>query len=112
MGDTAINVPVKVRSHELNQLHEFFPDVRDGLQQAGLDEAAEAVDRIYDEHVSGVTAAVSGGPYAAMVTMPAEDWKTTVRYIGRLSQTSEGLRAWWLQKKLVGRLDDRLEELD
>jgi hypothetical protein len=114
MGDTAINVPVKVRTHELNQLHEFVPDVRDGLRQAELDEAADEVARIYDEHISGVEREFTGDDqaFAAYVSMPANDWKTIVRFIGRLEHTSEGTRAWWLQKKLVERLRERLEEME
>lgn len=108
MGDTALNVPVKVRSHELNQLHEFVPDVRDELRKADLNDAADKVERIYDEHVSSVRYEKND----TYVSMPAEDWKTVVRNIGRLSRTSEGTRAWWLQTKLVDRLDDRLEELE
>lgn len=112
MGDTALNVPVKTRTHELNQLHEFFPIIEDGLREAELDEAADEVARIYDEHVSGIKPEPrEADDFAAWVSMPAEDWRMTMRYLGRL-RASEGLRVEWLQTKLVDRLEDRMEEMD
>jgi hypothetical protein len=112
MGDTALNVPVKTRTHELNQLHEFFPTVEEGLREAELDEAADEVARIYDEHVSGVSPQPrEAADFAAYVSMPAEDWRMTVRYFGRLRHV-EGLRSEWLRIKLVDRLEDRLEEME
>jgi hypothetical protein len=128
--DTALNVPVKTRTHELNQLHEFFPVVAEGLRDAELDEAADEVSRIYEEHVAGVnpepreavrspnapqsantTSSREADDFAAYVSMPAEDWRMTVRYFGRLRHV-EGLRSEWLRIKLVDRLEDRLEEME
>jgi hypothetical protein len=111
-ADSEIRVPIKARTHELNQLQAMLPDVRDGLAMADLDEAADEVDRIYTEYVEGVEAEYPEGPeFANYISMPAEDWRLTVRYLNRL-RAVEGLRVSWLQNKLVDRLRDRLEEME
>lgn len=112
MGDTALNVPVKMRTHELNQLHEYYPTVEEGLREAELAEAADTVSRIYDEHVSGIKPEPrEADDFAAYVSMPADDWRMTVRYFNRL-RSDEGLRVEWLQNKVVDRLEDRVEEFE
>lgn len=114
MGDTAINVPVRVRSHELCQVHEMVPDVEERLRSIDTEstiERADELNRIYDEHISGV----DGEPresdaFAAYLSMPADDWRSVVSALARVED--DGLRPQWLQKKLVNRLRDRMEELD
>ena len=110
MGDTAINVPVETRTHEVAQLHEFVPQMCGDLQEVGLDEAAAEVQRIYDEHISGVTADDrEDESFAAYTSMPADDWQVLVRHMNRLRSDK---RAEWLQMKLVDRLRDRMEEME
>jgi len=113
MGDTALNVPVKVRTHELQQVKTMIPNVADDLEQADLDEAAEEVQRIFDTHIEGIDAHYPEGPeFAAYLSMPVEDWRLTIRYLNRARRTDGKLRAQWLQSKLVDRVEDRLEELE
>lgn len=110
---SAINVPVKVRTHELNQVHEMIPQVEERLRSIGVDatvEQADELERIYDEHISGI----DGEPreseeFAAYISMPADDWRSVVSALARVD---DGLRPRWLQKKLVKRLRDRMEEMD
>lgn len=111
-ADSDIRVPIKARTHELNQLQSMLPDVRDGLELADLEEAAEEVGRIYTEYVEGVEAEYPEGPeFANYVSMPAEDWRLAIRYLNRL-RFEEGFRLSWLQNKLVDRLKDRLAEME
>lgn len=113
MGDTAMAVPVKVRSHELDQVKSETISVADGLEQADLTEAADELYRIYDEHISGVEKEYPEGPaFANYLSMPAEDWRLLVRYLNRARRSGGNLRIGWLQNKLVGRLEDRMEELE
>lgn len=112
MGDTAINVPVDVRTHELNQLQSWLPAIADELRAADITEGAETIERIYDEHVADV----GHGPNNSnlYVSMPQEDWRMTMRYLNRartLGRNGNDLRAHWLQTKLIDRLEDRLEEM-
>jgi hypothetical protein len=113
MGDTALNVPVKVRTHELKQTKTMIPNVADDLEQAGLDEAAEEVNRIYETHIEGIDAHYPEGPeFAAYLSIPVEDWRLTIRYLNRARRTDGKLRAQWLQSKLVDRVEDRLAEME
>ena len=133
--DTSINVPVKVRTHELQQAHDFIPRVAQRLRDIDADPAQEQADeleRIYAEHVEGVEATYpkgpegadsrgssassppeqgSGGEFAAYISMPADDWRAVVGGVARL-RGEEGLRSWWFRKKLVKRLQARLEEME
>lgn len=112
MGDN-INVPIKVRSNELRQAKDMMPAVSDSLTQAGLDEAAEEVDRIYESHISDVEATYPEGPqFAAYLSMPAEDWRMTIRYLNRARRDEGRTRVHWLQSKFVNRLNERMEEME
>lgn len=113
MGDTAINVPVEVRSHELTQIHEMVPAARDDLVDADNDDDAETVRRIYDEHIKGVEQSFSEDEsFAAYLSMPVEDWRMVIRYLNRTTRDEGRIRVHWLQEKLVTRLEDRLDELE
>lgn len=113
MGDTAMNVPIKVRTHELKQLHEMVPAARRHCEQAEMDEQADEITRVYDEHIANVEEAAGfDTSFRAHVSMPADDWRTTISSLGRVQRRDEGLRAWWLRKKLASRLRDRLEQLE
>jgi len=108
MGDTALNVPIRVRTHELEQLHGMVPEA---IQQIGTDEADE-LKRVYDEHIGQITAEYPEGPqFAAYVSMPIDDWRTVISGLNRARYESGRPRVHWLQSKLVGRLEDRSEEL-
>lgn len=113
--DTSINVPVKVRTHELQQAHDFIPRVAQRLRDIDADPAQEQADeleRIYAEHVEGVEATYpKGSEFAAYISMPADDWRAVVGGVARL-RGEEGLRSWWFRKKLVKRLQARLEEME
>lgn len=113
--DGNINVPVKVRTHELNQAHEFIPRVAERLGSIDVEHAqeqAEELERIYAEHVEDVEATYPEGPeFAAYISMPAEDWRTVVGATARLYD-EETLRVRWFRKKLVKRLQARLEEME
>lgn len=110
MGDTALNVPVKVRTHELQQVQDMMPAAAERLEQAELDDAAEQVNRIFEEHVEDIEPTYPEGPeFAAYLSMPAEDWRMTIRYLNRARGEAGRLRVHWLQNKLVTRIEDRLD---
>jgi hypothetical protein len=109
--DNDVNVPIKARTHELNQLQEMLPAARNIIAD---DETAEEVDRIYREHIDGLTPDYADAEYstfATYVSMPADDWQRTIRHLNHLRHR-ERLRVEWLQKKLVRRLRERLAELE
>lgn len=112
---SAINVPVKVRTHELNQAHDFIPRAAERLRAVDADPAQEQADeleRIYAEHVEGIDAHYPEGPeFAAYLSMPADDWRQVVGGVARLYD-EEGLRVQWFQKKLVKRLQARMAEME
>lgn len=112
---TSIPVPVKARTHELNQLQSMVPRAADRLQAIDAEavaERGEELDRIYTEHIQGVEAEYPEGPeFANYVSMPADDWRAVVSGLARLYD-EEGLRVQWLQNKLVDRLRDRMEEME
>jgi len=113
MGDTTMNVPVKVRTHELQQAKTMMPNVADSLEQAGLDEAAEEVNRIYESHIEALEPTYPEGPeFAAYLSMPTEDWRLTIRYLNRARRTDGKLRAQWLQSKILDRVEGRLDEME
>lgn len=104
MGDTAINIPIDVRSHEQNQLTEFIPKLVTRFmnrQTEQMESKSDELNRVYDEHIEGM----DGESY---LSMPIDDWRTL---ISSLSNVDDGLRGWWLQKKLVSRLRDKLEDI-
>lgn len=104
MDDTAINIPIDVRSHEQNQLTEFVPKLVTRFmnrQTEQMESKSDELNRVYDEHIEGM----DGESY---LSMPIDDWRTL---ISSLSNVDDGLRGWWLQKKLVSRLRDKLEDI-
>lgn len=108
--DSNVRVPIKVRTHEVNQLHEMLPEVVDRL--AAIEHPdAEDFEEMYEEYVSDVEITYPGAPqdesFAAWVSMPADEWRLLIRH----AQKYEDARAEWLQKKLMRRLSDRLEEV-
>jgi hypothetical protein len=107
-----MNIPVRVRTHELDQLQTMLPKVHGDLVAAERGEDATEIDRIYDEHVRGVEATYPEGPqFAAYVSMPVDDWQTALKHMTRLYRTEGRPRVNYLQTKLVGRLQDRTDEL-
>lgn len=106
MGNTALNVPVEVRSHELAKLHETIRGVITNLEDAEMDEAAVELSRVYEEHIEGIERDDSE---AVHVSMPPEDWRIAIRYLNRARENS--MRVGWLQSKLVDRLEKKMEEM-
>lgn len=112
---TSINVPVKFRTHELQQAHDFIPRAAELVGNVDTERAQETADeleRIYIEYVDGVEPTYPKGPkFAAYLSMPADDWREVVSALGRL-HGEEGERVRWFQKKLIDRLQSRLEEME
>lgn len=112
--DNSIPMPIKVRTQELNQLQSLVPRVVERLKDVGVEEVTERGDeleRIYAEYIDGVEAEYPEGPeFANYISMPVEDWRSVATAPSRLYD-EEGLRVQWLQKKLVDRLRDRMEEM-
>jgi hypothetical protein len=105
MGDTAINVPIDVRSHELQQVKEMGTSAVERLRSIELDDEADELSRVVDEHILDMP------DDADTLSMPADDWQTLVRHLHRL-RDEEGLRVWWLRRKLYDRLQDKQEALE
>lgn len=102
---SGINVPVELRSHEQFQLAEYVPKMEERLRERDLDEQADAVsDFTFTVDATDDVA----GQYASA---PAEDWEKVIQYLNIL-RPQEGLRVWWLRKKLAKRLARRLEEME
>jgi hypothetical protein len=115
MGDTAMNVPVEIRSHELRQLDHMVPQAADELEAVATDEnnladEANTLYRAYDEHIADMPATHSMGD--GYLSMPADDWRSIIRHLPRVEDEEGKLRVLWLRKKLVGRLRDRMDELE
>lgn len=108
--DDQINVPIKVRTHEIDQLQEMVPEVAERLE---VIEHADAEDfrEVYEEHIADLEATYPGAPedesFAAWASMPAEDWRLLIRHTRRWEDSREE----WLQKKLMNRLEERLEQV-
>lgn len=100
-----MNVPIELRSHEQKQLAEFIPRIEDSLRDSDLTDQADTVGdfSFTVDHTDEVA-----GKYASA---PAEDWAAVLQYLSIL-RPDEGLRVWWLQKKLSKRLQARLAEMD
>jgi hypothetical protein len=104
MADIPNSIPISLRSHEIDQLHEFVPKLvrrfmgRD-TEQNDMASKADELERVYEEHIEGMGNAL---------LMPIDDWRTL---ISSLSDVDDGLRGWWLQRKLIRRLRDKSEEL-
>lgn len=114
--DSSIRVPVEIRTHELSQLKSMVPRVVERLRDIDAEtfgDDADELERIYTEHIETVEREFTEDDqtFAAYVSMPADDWRNVVGSLGRLYD-EEGLRVWWLRKKLVKRLRKRLEEME
>lgn len=107
-----MNIPVKVRTNELNQIQTMVPSVIEQLQQAELDTAADDMSRIFDSYVRDVEATYPEDDFAAYVSMPPEDWRLTVRYLNRERHDEGAIRVQYLQNKLVSRVEERLEDIE
>lgn len=111
--DTELNVPVEVRSHELEQLHDWTPRIEQRLREVERDDEADSIERLYDEYIPNYMdadkRAYSGTPY---ISMPADDWRTLVRNLDRIYDDEGKNRVWWLRKKLVSRLRDRMDDME
>lgn len=104
MGDTAISIPIDVRTHERKQLREFIPKIVSryairATEDNDMESRADELNRVYEEHIEGMGNAL---------LMPIDDWRTI---ISELSEIDDGLRGWWLQRKLIRRLREKSEEL-
>jgi len=103
MGDE-LPVPVPLREHECRQLEEFMSSVQQTT------DSIDGLDAIYDS-----TFPISDGrendEFYAYVSMPVTDWHTVSKALNRHRRFNDGSRSWWLQKKLVNRLNERTEEL-
>lgn len=94
-----MKVPIELRSVEQSQLEEFTPRAADRLENKGLDEEAQEVRdaEIIDN---------GDGTYSAETT----EWSALIGAL-RTLRDGEGLRSWWLRKKLAIRLSSAVEEM-
>lgn len=94
-----LSVPIELRSHEREQLNEYLPEAEEsyfmGERYEERDDVAVLIEQLSD----------SSGKH---VSFTVEQWRTCV---SALSRVDDGLRPWWLQKKVVNRLNERVEEL-
>lgn len=97
--DNDLRVPIEVRDHEYRQLVEYLPNARDSYLRGDRDDEAAAVGTLIDDLSDSSDEHVS---------FTVEQWQTCV---SALSRCDDGLRPWWLQKKVVNRLNERIEEL-
>jgi len=111
-----VEVTIELRTHERAQLDEFVPRMVERLEAKGLDEEAEdlcAVDIIenLDEtspfHETARESAHDPTTYSAAPT----EWATIIGAL-RVLREEEGLRSWWLRKKLARRLSRATDQLD
>lgn len=113
-NNTDIRVPIRARSNELTQLKTALPIVHERLTKAELEDEAAEIQHVYDEYVEGVDRERTddSASFANYVSMPAEDWKTTISHLDRASTEMGQTRIWWLRRKFIKRLGDRLEEME
>jgi len=107
-----MNIPVKVRTHELNQMQTMVPNVIEQLKQAELDDAVADMSRIFDSYVRDVEVTYPQDDFAAYVSMPPEDWRLTVRHLNRARHDEGTIRVQYLQSKLVSRVEERLADIE
>lgn len=96
-ADGDIKVPIDLRTHERAQLTEFtekLVDHFDGIDDRA-DDLREVRDRIAEQDDT--------------VFLTADQWSSLLQPMH--DRLDEGLRTWWLQRKLLGRLQDRQEEI-
>lgn len=104
-----LNIPIYLRTQEVEQVQRMARETIADLTQADLDERVEDLTSVYTEHLEGLDIEPrESEEWATYASMPADDWWSLVRAFGRL----DGLDAWWLRKKLAGRLRDRLDQLE
>jgi hypothetical protein len=101
MDDDTINVPIRVRSNEVAQLHEFVPEAIDQCRRTEMDDEADQLQCVVDEYLE---------PNDGYISMPADEWRAVIRNVHR--RTDNGLRSEYLQRKLLKRLRARMEELE
>jgi len=107
MGDTnqQMNIPIQVRSHELTQLGDFI----DTVSEDDFD-GADDLGRIVDTHITdAVMSERENERFYTYVSMPTDDWHTVVQALTRHRKYHSGQRSWWLQNKLVDRLNERID---
>ena len=97
--ESDLTVPIELRSHEREQLNEYLPQAKEsyfmGERYAARDDVAVLIEQLSE----------SEGTH---VSFTVEQWRTCV---SALSRCEDGLRPWWLQKKVVNRLNERIENL-
>lgn len=107
-----MNVPIRVRTHELAQVKSMVQHAIGSYEESDRDEDADALNRVYDEHIRNIDATYPEGPqFAAYLSMPIDDWRDVISGLNRARRTEGIPRVHYLQSKLVGRLEDRSEEL-
>lgn len=104
--EQAVNVPLRVRTHELQQLKDMTFREAVILEGIGLEDEGQTIHQIREQYITDVEVTYPEGPeFAAYVSMPSDAWWAVVSDLDRL----DTLRAEWLQKKLVSRLRKRIE---
>lgn len=94
-----LSVPIEIRDNEYRQLIEYLPNAKQSYEAGERDDEAAAVSTLID------TLTDSSDKH---VSFTVEQWRTCV---SALSRVEDGLRPWWLQKKVVNRLNERVDEL-
>jgi aminopeptidase N len=92
------NIPITVRTHEKAQLEDFVPRVEELFRESDLDEQADFLadlELVFENDTA----------YAA-----PRDWGRLIQHLTRLRE-EEGLRVWWLQRKLARRLRERVDDV-
>lgn len=95
-----MRVPIQLRSHEEAQLESFVPRMVDRLNDMGVEAEAEDIENVelIDE---------GDGTFSAEVS----EWTALLGGM-RVLRDEEGLRSWWLRKKLSRRLMRIQEKLE
>ena len=110
MGDTetAVPVPIDLRTHERSQLREFVPLLIDGYSEHATDK------NNFDERVEelmSIRSCIDALKEDERLFLELDKWTTLLSSLTRLHNGTFN-RSAWLQKKLYRRLEDRLEELN
>lgn len=93
-------ITIEMRPNEKSQLEDFVPRIIEEYHDSGLDERAEALE----DMVLGWV------PTEWEARLGVEEWSTLISSL-HVVRPDEGLRVWWLQKKLSRRLRQRINEL-
>ena len=97
--ESDLSVPIEIRDHEYRQLIEYLPNAKQSYKAGDRDDEAATVSTLID------TLSDSSDKH---VSFTVEQWRTCV---SALNRCEDGLRPWWLQKKVVNRLNERIENL-